>query len=171
MDWFITITLSYTNIIHYWVFDLIHSAKLERFHYRDWYKHYTNSSCTFRCSFIHFFKAKRKHKCRQSLLSYLFPLFGKRKKTMLKMNHAEKACMHVLSPTLCNPLDCGPSGSSVHGILHARILGQVATASSRGFSWPRHGTNVSYVSCTGRWILLPLSYLVSLGKRAPIAKI
>ena len=40
-----------------------------------------------------------------------------------------------------------------------------------GFSWPRHGTNVSYVSCTGRWILLPLSYLVSLGKRAPIAKI
>ena len=26
-------------------------------------------------------------------------------------------------PTLCNPIDCSPSGSSVHGILPARILG------------------------------------------------
>ena len=26
-----------------------------------------------------------------------------------------------LYPTLCNPMDCGPSGSSVHGILQARI--------------------------------------------------
>ena len=25
-------------------------------------------------------------------------------------------------PTLCNPMDCSPPGSSVHGILHARIL-------------------------------------------------
>ena len=25
-------------------------------------------------------------------------------------------------PTLCNPMDCGPPGSSVHGILHARTL-------------------------------------------------
>ena len=25
-------------------------------------------------------------------------------------------------PTLCNPMDCSPSGSSVHGILQARIL-------------------------------------------------
>ena len=31
--------------------------------------------------------------------------------------------MHVqLSPTLCNPMDCIPSGSSVPGILQARIL-------------------------------------------------
>ena len=31
--------------------------------------------------------------------------------------------MHVqLSPTLCNPMDCSPSGSSVPGILQARIL-------------------------------------------------
>ena len=53
-----------------------------RFHYRDWYKNYTNSSSTFRSSFIHFFKAKRKHKCRKSLVSYLFPLFGKRKEKL-----------------------------------------------------------------------------------------
>ena len=29
-------------------------------------------------------------------------------------------------PTLCNPMDCGPPGSSVHGILQARILEWVA---------------------------------------------
>ena len=31
-----------------------------------------------------------------------------------------------LCPTLCNPMDCNPSGSSVHGILQARILEWVA---------------------------------------------
>ena len=36
--------------------------------------------------------------------------------------------------TLCNPLDCSPPGSSVHGILQARILEQVAISFSRGSS-------------------------------------
>ena len=35
-------------------------------------------------------------------------------------------------PTLCNPMDCGPSGSSVHGILQARILAWVAISFSDG---------------------------------------
>ena len=137
MDWFITITLSYTNIIHYSVFDLIHSANLERFHYRDWYKHYTNSSCTFKCSFIHFFKAKRKHKCRKSLISYLFPLFGKRKKNYAENESCWKS-MHArahsnslqpfgLQPTrlLC-PWD-PPSkntGTSCHCLLQGIFLTQ-----------------------------------------------
>ena len=30
------------------------------------------------------------------------------------------------APTLCNPVGCSPSGSSVHGILQARILEWVA---------------------------------------------
>ena len=34
--------------------------------------------------------------------------------------------------TLCDPMDCGPLGSSVHGILHARILEWVAIPFSRG---------------------------------------
>ena len=34
-------------------------------------------------------------------------------------------------PTLCGPMDCSPQGSSVHGILQARILGWVAMPSSR----------------------------------------
>ena len=32
--------------------------------------------------------------------------------------------------TLCNPMDCSPSGSSVHGILQARILEWIAMSSS-----------------------------------------
>ena len=39
--------------------------------------------------------------------------------------------------TLCDPMDYRLSGSSVHGILPARILEWVATPSSRGSSRPR----------------------------------
>ena len=35
---------------------------------------------------------------------------------------------------LCNPMDCSQPGSSVHGILQARILERVAISSSRGSS-------------------------------------
>ena len=38
--------------------------------------------------------------------------------------------------TLCDPMDSNPPGSSVHGILQARILEWVAMPSSRGFSNP-----------------------------------
>ena len=44
-------------------------------------------------------------------------------------------------------------GSSVHGILQARMQEWVAISSSKGSSWPRDRTCVSYVSCTGRQIL------------------
>ena len=39
--------------------------------------------------------------------------------------------------TLCEPIDGSPPGSSVHGILQARILDWVAMSSSRGSSQPR----------------------------------
>ena len=48
--------------------------------------------------------------------------------------------------TLCNPMDHSPPGSSVHGILPARILEWVAMPSSRGPSRPRDRTRVSYIS-------------------------
>ena len=55
-------------------------------------------------------------------------------------------------PTLCNPIDCSPPGSSVHGILQARILEWVAVSFSRGSSQPRDRT---WVSCiTGRCFIL-----------------
>ena len=39
--------------------------------------------------------------------------------------------------TLCDPVDCSPPGSSVRGILQARILEWVAISFSRGSSQPR----------------------------------
>ena len=49
--------------------------------------------------------------------------------------------------TLCNPMDCSPPGSSVHGIFQARILEGVARPSSRGSSPPTDWAWVSCVSC------------------------
>ena len=54
--------------------------------------------------------------------------------------------------TLCDPMDCSLPGSSVHGILQARILEWVAISSSRGSSWPRDQTCVSCSSCSGRQV-------------------
>ena len=54
--------------------------------------------------------------------------------------------------TLCNPIDCSLTGSSVHGILQAKILEWVAILFSRGSSWPR---NWAWVSCTaGRFFTI-----------------
>ena len=62
-------------------------------------------------------------------------------------------------PTLCNPPDGTPPGSSVHGILQARILGLRCISglpclpsfrvSSQSMDW----THVSYVSCIGKRVL------------------
>ena len=56
-------------------------------------------------------------------------------------------------PTLCNPMNCSPPGSSVHGILQARILEWVALPSSRASFRPRDWTRISYVSCIDRRVL------------------
>ena len=48
---------------------------------------------------------------------------------------------------LCDPMDCSPPGSSVRGILQARMPGWVAEPSSGGSSWLRGGTRVSCSSC------------------------
>ena len=56
-------------------------------------------------------------------------------------------------PTLCDPMNCSPPGTSAHGIFQARILGWVAMHSSRGSSWPRDWTHISDVSCIGRQVL------------------
>ena len=50
-----------------------------------------------------------------------------------------------LCPTLCDPMDCSPPGSSVHGILQARILEWVTIPFSRGSSQPRNRTQVSCI--------------------------
>ena len=51
-------------------------------------------------------------------------------------------------PTLCDLMDCSAPGSSVHGILQARILEWIAIPFSRRSSWPRDQT---LVSCIAGW--------------------
>ena len=64
-------------------------------------------------------------------------------------------------PTLCNPVDCNPPGSSVHGIFQARILEWVVSSFSTGsswpkdLSWPRDPTRVSRIAgrCFTIWAI------------------
>ena len=56
-------------------------------------------------------------------------------------------------PTLSDPMDCSPPGSSFHEISQARTLEWVAMPSSRGSSQPRDQTPVFCVSCIHRQIL------------------
>ena len=46
-------------------------------------------------------------------------------------------CSHSVLFTLYDPTDCTPPGSSVHGILQARILEWIAISFSKGSSQPR----------------------------------
>ena len=55
-------------------------------------------------------------------------------------------------PTLCDPVVCSPPGSSIHGILQARILEWVVIPFSRGSSPPRDRTWVSHI--VGRFFSL-----------------
>ena len=57
-------------------------------------------------------------------------------------------CEHMraqLCPTLCDPMDCSPPGSSVRGIFQARVLEWVAISFSRGSSRPRDLTWVFHI--------------------------
>ena len=60
------------------------------------------------------------------------------------LHRVEVICMCVQScPTLCNRMDYNLPGSSVHGILQARILEWVAVSFSKGSSCPRDQTQLS----------------------------
>ena len=50
---------------------------------------------------------------------------------------------HSAESDLCDPMDCSPPASSVHGILQARILEWLAIPFSRGSSQPKDPTQVS----------------------------
>ena len=49
--------------------------------------------------------------------------------------------------TLCDPMDCRPLGSSVHGIFQASILEWVAISYSRGSYHSKDWTPITSVSC------------------------
>ena len=71
-------------------------------------------------------------------------------------------CVYVLvaqsCPTLCDPMDCSLPGSSIHGILQARILAWIAISFSRKSSWPRDWILVSHIA---GWLLNELQFIQS----------
>ena len=61
------------------------------------------------------------------------------------LGHESESEVAQSCPTLCDPVDCSPPCSSVHGILQARVLEWVAISFTRGSSWPRDRTQVSCI--------------------------
>ena len=69
--------------------------------------------------------------------------------------------------TLCNPMDCRPPGSSIHGIFQARILEWVSISFSRGSSWPRDRTWVSCIA--GRLFTIGVNRELTVAYLAPLS--
>ena len=70
---------------------------------------------------------------------------------------SQSRCMlSHFSLTLCNPMECGPPGSSVHGIFQARMLEWIAMPSSRRSSKSMDQTLVSYIYVHWQADSLPL---------------
>ena len=69
-----------------------------------------------------------------------------------KYSHYFLVTLHAKSllswPTPCNHMDCGPPGSSLHGVFQARILEWVAISSPTWYFWYRDQTHIFYVSLT-----------------------
>ena len=92
-------------------------------------------------------------------LCYLLPtsitFFLDTKKNIIHSSYIVLCCAKSLQSclTLWDPIDCCPPGSSVQGILQARLLEWVSKSSSRRSSWSRNWTHLSCVSCIGRQIL------------------
>ena len=86
--------------------------------------------------------------------------------------------MHAYSiaqscPTLCDPMNCSPPGSSVHGVFLARILEWVVISYPRGSSRPRDQTHIFWVSCFGKQIFFNNcatgeAFTASLSKKCPL---
>ena len=89
------------------------------------------------------------------------------------MQHTGRALIHTaaaadcslqLCLTLCNPMDCSPPGSSVHGILQARILEWLAIPSSRSLPNPGMELGLPHLQADA----LPLSQLGSSQYTLPV---
>ena len=80
-----------------------------------------------------------------SNLCLLHLLHRQAEPTWKPKGHGESEVVQ-LCPTLCDPMDCSLSGSSVHGIFQARVLEWIAISFSRGSSRPRNRTRVSCIA-------------------------
>ena len=74
--------------------------------------------------------------------------------------------------TLCDPMDCSPPGSSVHGIFQAIVLEWVAISFSKGSSQPRDRTRVSRIvdRCFTIWATEDTCTLMSISELFTIAR-
>ena len=77
------------------------------------------------------------------LVTYFWPVEGWWGVTPMIMLGYCCCSVPKLCPTLCDPMDCSPPGSSVLGISQARILEQVASSFSRRSSRLRDWTRIS----------------------------
>ena len=100
-------------------------------------------SCRRACVCMYLYTAHTHYMCIQTIYTYVYitpvctgmgvspdpdpaPL-----DTQAQEGECRVVCAHAQScPTLCDPLDCSPPGSSVHGVLQARILEWVAISFS-----------------------------------------
>ena len=73
-------------------------------------------------------------------------------RTLIIAVKESKSEVTQLCPTLCDPVDGSPPGSSIHGIHQARILEWVGISFFRGSSQPRDWTQVSHIA--GRYFTL-----------------
>ena len=62
------------------------------------------------------------------------------------IHYGSGSISHSVVSNSLQPMDYSPPGSSVHGILQARILEWVAVSSSRGSAQPRDWTHVSRIA-------------------------
>ena len=76
---------------------------------------------------------------------------------MIDREHSLCTWLLLFFSRLRDPLDCSPSGSSVHGISQARVLKWVAISFSRGSSRPRDQTLSPFLADNS----LPVSHLGS----------
>ena len=73
---------------------------------------------------------------------------------MIALSPCHIHCMHAQSClALCDPMDCNPPGSSVHGLFQRRTLEWVAIPSSRESSQPKDWIHISSITCIGSQVL------------------
>ena len=89
-------------------------------------------------AFPHVSPSRKRKRARVSKHSGIFSSSHKNQSYYIRASplgpHLIFSSVTQLCPTLCDPMDCSPPGSSVHGILQERTLEWVARPSSRGSS-------------------------------------
>ena len=80
-----------------------------------------------------------------SIQNWLFPVAFSFEQLFSSSNQYNVCVTHSVV-SLCDPMDCSPPGSSVNGILQAKILEWVAIPFPRGSSQPKDRTQVSCIA-------------------------